>query len=84
MLPYEEYLESFLSLQEPWWVYALAFILPLCVMLSIRETWCWFFKLNKVVNRLERLEKAIYTLAEGQIPAETKPKSESRKGPTEL
>lgn len=86
----EDFLASFVSGQEQWWVYCLALFLPLCVFLSIREAICWFFKVNKLVNRLERIERAIL---DGRLPSDSVSEDEDeeyqlapapRRGPSEL
>lgn len=89
---FDEYLHSFLSFQQPWWVYALLILIPLCVLLSLREACCWFFKFNKMVNRLERIEAAILQAIELDPDAnkpqtrgsEEESSSARRKGPSEL
>ena len=48
---------------QPWWVYALILLIPLCLMISVREFACWFWKLNKIVDRLERIETKLGALA---------------------
>jgi len=55
------------SLQEllqnqPTWVYALILIIPFCMALSFREFMCWFWKANKVVNRLDRIDRSLQEL----------------------
>ena len=41
---------------QPWWVYALLILLPLFFLLALREFVCWFWKINRTVDSLERLE----------------------------
>ena len=46
----------FLQGQQPWWIYAAIVFIPFCVILCFREVFCWFWKINKLINRLERLD----------------------------
>ncbi len=46
----------------PWFVYALIVLIPFSILIAIREAYCWFNKVNKVVNRLEKLDKRILAL----------------------
>lgn len=39
-----------------WWIYAIAAAIPLCVLLALREFICWFFKFNKMIHLLERID----------------------------
>lgn len=47
---------------QPWWVYCLLALVPLCILITIRELTCWFLKTNKTLGRLERLESRILRL----------------------
>ena len=47
---------------QPTWVYILVVVIPFCMALSFREFMCWFWKLNKVVSRLERIDKSLRQL----------------------
>lgn len=38
----------------------LAFV-PICILVAIREIWCWFLKQNKLVSRMEKIEKHLKT-----------------------
>ena len=40
----------------PWWIYLVVVLIPLCVVLFIREFSCWFFKLNKMLASIKKLE----------------------------
>jgi hypothetical protein len=44
---------------QPVWVYALVALIPFCMMLALREFVCWFWKLNALVSRLDRIEKSV-------------------------
>ena len=63
----EEFLRTFFSGSQPWWVYTLAVLIPLSFVLTVRELNAWFFKLNKLVDRLERIEKALLRLQPGSL-----------------
>jgi hypothetical protein len=52
----------FLQGQQPWWVYALIVFIPFCVTLCFREAFCWFWKINKLISRLERLDTRLNSL----------------------
>lgn len=45
-----------------WFVYALIVLIPFSILIAIREAYCWFNKVNKVVSRLEGLDKRILLL----------------------
>ena len=47
---------------QPWWVYCLLALVPLCILITIRELTCWFLKTNKTLGRLDRLESRIVRL----------------------
>jgi len=53
---------------QPTWVYILILIIPFCMALSFRELMCWFWKVNKVVGKLERIDKSLQKL-EGVLSA---------------
>lgn len=50
---------------QPWWFWAAAALVPICVLIFVREFMCWFWKTNKVLRRLEKLEKRINGLELG-------------------
>ncbi len=82
-------MQSFMSGGQPWWVYAVALLVPICVMFTVREFFCWFWKINTLVGRLERLEKSIKLLGEsanapGNVQAFSRQTGEAREGPSEL
>ena len=54
--------DRFFSGGYPWWVYALLVLFPLIGMISAREALCWFWKINKVVDRLERIEARLHSI----------------------
>lgn len=63
-----EVLENLLKLpldSQPWWVYALMALVPICVLITIREFFCWFWKINKLISRLERIDKNLRNLKIG-------------------
>jgi len=43
----------------PWWAYVLIVVAPICMLLGFRESMCWFWKVNTLVSRLERIEKRL-------------------------
>jgi len=45
--------------EHPWWIYVLSVIIPLCVLITIREIMCWFWKTNKMVRRLNKIERQL-------------------------
>ena len=85
----KEILQSFMSGSQPWWVYAVALLIPICVMFTIREFFCWFWKINALVSRLDRLERGLKELsaspaAPGKVQSFNRQTGEAREGPTEL
>ena len=57
-----ELVNRILSGNAEWWVYAIILFIPFSVMIAVREAYCWFNKINKVVSRLERLDKRFKNL----------------------
>ena len=47
-----------------WWVYLLVLLVPLSMLLAIREAICWFWKVNALVGSLRRVEKQLVKLNE--------------------
>lgn len=45
---------------SPWVIAGLALI-PFCVLLFLRELWCWFFKLNQINRSLRQIESHLRT-----------------------
>ncbi len=39
--------------------YILLALIPVCIAVAIREIYCWFLKQNKIVSKLERVEKQL-------------------------
>lgn len=61
-----------------WWVYLLIALAPICMLLAFREGMCWFWKVNTLVNRLDRIEKRLAKL-DTSPPPSPKQKIPSRK-----
>ncbi len=89
----EEIIKQFLTTQQPWWIYALLGLVPVCILISIREFSCWFWKVNKIVGRLDRIEKQLRNSRLGSQSPEDFRSNEARtkiandrerKGPSEL
>ncbi len=69
-----EDLVQLLSHQQPWWVYLVVALIPLSLTLVAREIFCWFWKLNKIANRLERIEALLRaSLEESKVAAPPRP-----------
>jgi len=51
-----------LSQPAPWWIYLLAALIPLSLFVAFRELACWFWKLNRIVRSLERIEARLAAL----------------------
>ncbi len=60
---------------QPWWVYLLIALIPLCILVSIREFTCWFWKINKIVDCLERIEERL------MFPEQRRPGAREEKKP---
>ncbi len=45
---------------SPWAIIALALV-PFCIVLFIRELWCWFFKINQLNRSLRQIESHLRT-----------------------
>ncbi len=50
---------------QPWWFWAAVALVPICVLIFVREFLCWFWKINKVLRRLDKLEKRLTGLELG-------------------
>lgn len=80
--------ESFITGGQPWWVYAVAALVPICMLIAVREFACWFWKINKLVNRIERVENALKSLDggaadPGRVQSFSRRTGEAKKGPSE-
>lgn len=58
-----ELIALFKSGEAPWWIYAAILLIPFSIFIAVREVYCWFNKVNLVVNRLERLDKKLSELS---------------------
>jgi len=77
-----EPLQNVVSGKADWWIYAIILFIPFSVMIAIREGYCWFNKVNKVINRLERLDRRFHNLnntLELLVQALEKPVSQNSK-----
>ena len=61
----EEIISYLLGARQPWWVYGLLALIPICMLITVREMSCWFWKINKLVDRLERIEVQLRNLRLG-------------------
>jgi hypothetical protein len=48
--------------EAPLWLYVVLALIPICVIIAVRETFCWFFKVNGINRRLDRLDKRLMVL----------------------
>lgn len=39
--------------------YLILALIPVCILIAIREIWCWFIKQNKLVSKMEKIEKQL-------------------------
>ncbi|MCB0324810.1 MAG: hypothetical protein KDD69_14605 [Bdellovibrionales bacterium] len=70
-----EELLPFVGPNQPWWVWALVGLVPFCMFLAFREFMCWFWKINKLVGRLEKIERRLTSIQlSATPPAQAKPK----------
>ncbi len=65
---------------QPVWVYALAALIPFCMLLALREFVCWFWKLNALVSRLDRIERALLKLESGSIESSSSKRGKATGG----
>lgn len=56
-----------LAQSPPWWVYVLAALIPLSLFFLFREGMCWFWKINRIAGRLERIEALLIEIAEQKV-----------------
>jgi hypothetical protein len=91
----DELLRLIQSAQQPWWIYLLVVLVPLCILISMREFFCWFCKINKIVSRLEVIAAKIENMPpprnvsnvqapSGPVPRQDPSRSETRKGTREF
>jgi hypothetical protein len=69
----DEVLRLIQSAQQPWWIYLLVFLVPLCILISMREFFCWFCKINKIVSRLEAIAAKLENLPPAVNVSNTQP-----------
>ena len=72
-----------LSHQPPWWVYLLAALIPFSLFIVLRETLCWFYKINRISSRLARIEASLQRL-EARENQQITPTPEHNEGPFKL
>jgi hypothetical protein len=46
----------------PWWIYFILVLIPICILVAIREGFCWFFKVNKMAKKLERIDRRLMVI----------------------
>lgn len=89
----DELLRIIQSAQQPWWIYAAIVLVPLCILISMREFFCWFCKINKIVNRLEVISARLENMSSPlntvnskpqPAPRQTPPRPEPKKGTREF
>ena len=61
---------------SPWWFYALIALIPISMILATREGFCWFWKQNSMLSKLDKIDKKLGILIQH---LEQKPKKESPK-----
>src|SRR4051812_12852101 len=47
-----------------WLTLAMLILIPLSIIIFVRELMCWFYKANKILRRLERLERKINVMSD--------------------
>lgn len=57
-----ELITKLLSGDAPLWLYALILFIPFCVLIAVREAYCWFNKVNAVVSRLDKIDRTMKDL----------------------
>ncbi len=45
--------------EAPWWIYVLAVLIPAFLLLALRESYCWFNKVNGVNKKLAKLDRTL-------------------------
>ena len=71
-----ESLVQLLTNHPPWWVYVVAALIPLSILYVLRESCCWFWKMNKALDTLDRIEQHLSTLASRRPAADERPFTE--------
>ena len=85
----EQLLNLIQNLEHPWIAVGLALLVPISVVICIREVSCWFWKINKIVARLESIEYYLQNLqqplstAQVSIPPEDNRKTNLPAEPTD-
>lgn len=70
---------------SPWAIVGLALI-PFCMILFVRELWCWFFKINQLSRSLRQIEQHLRTqvdFIEGQRRAQAERRQNASPPPLE-
>jgi hypothetical protein len=56
------YVNQTIKGEAPLWVYFILALIPICILVAVRESFCWFFKVNRISRRLDRLDKRMMVL----------------------
>ncbi|MFN8389236.1 MAG: hypothetical protein U0136_02995 [Bdellovibrionota bacterium] len=72
-----ERLVALLSDHPPWWVYVVLALIPLSVFFVVRETWCWFFKVNQLRGQVARIEALLQEVIVLQQQAQHRPRNDA-------
>lgn len=56
------YVQLTLRGDAPLLVYFVLAFIPLCILVAIRETFCWFFKISKISRKVDKLDKRLMVL----------------------
>ena len=54
-------------------------VIVLIVMLILRELWCWYFKLNKIVSLLTDIRDSLKTVRDTNSIATAEPEGDTQK-----
>ena len=52
---------------SPWWFYALVALIPISMALAAREGFCWFWKTNAMLKRLDKVVSNLEKISK-QLP----------------
>ncbi len=71
-----ESLVQLLTNHPPWWVYVVAALIPLSILYVLRESCCWFWKMNRAVDTLDRIERHLASISSRDSGADERPFTE--------
>jgi hypothetical protein len=56
------YFRAIITGEAPLWIYLVLTLIPICILVTIREMFCWFFKVNRTLRKVSKLDKRLTVL----------------------